>query len=722
MVEDMGKAFEDYIASLPIEMRDPLEKTTYRILERCNFQPDTRNDEEQAQLIVGEVQSGKTASFTGVAALARDSGVPIVIVLAGTKKNLVNQTKQRLIHDLQIGQSAGLPQWEIVDRPTLRKAPKYFEMLSQWTEEDRPSEFKSTLLLIVLKSRAGLDHASDFLNEISSKLDFDSHPVLLIDDEADQAGLNNAVKRGQSSSVYSAILRLKSVIPWHSYCMYTATPQANFLIDIIDELSPSRVTLLDAGEMYLGGEKLFGDDIKYVIPIPDNELSVATDPNSNDSPPESLKKAIAFFLVSLSVAQKRGSPKPLSMLIHPSGRQAHHHIYSKWVNEIIRSWEILLREKSDTTYSETVKKVFTPALRELESSANIFNNPFQGGIEEIVNYVTFLIPLVRVQVENGNSSDRSIQPEDWGKAPGWIVIGGNKLDRGFTVEQLAVTYMPRNASLNADTLQQRGRFFGYKKSYTDLLRGWFSSASEEMFTDYVVHEKLMRSHLRELDENDADVKLWRRKFVLPNNLKPTRDQVVAILTNEWRLGQGFVFSQRRLYDSSVSIGFLDSYSLIEDLHRNAQPVPDDQRQDKKNYYIACSAQQILTILQDWVAHPQDRKILTELVTTLKHFDENRELLAHVYFMDNLQVRERGSAFDNDPQLDQRDWRVGNLFAGKQHSGSMYPGDTSMKSTSGITVQIHRIHPREFPKGKDALAIALAGGSDLDFKVLEEILY
>ena len=504
--------------------------------------------------------------------------------------------------------------------------------------------------------------------------------------------------------------------------MYTATPQANFLIDIIDELSPTRVTLLDAGEQYLGGEKLFGEDIKYVIPIPDNELPVATEPNLNDSPPESLKKAIAFFLVALAVAQKRGSPKPLSMLIHPSGRQAHHQIYSKWTHEIVRSWQLLLREKSDSTFPETVKKVFMPALRELESSANFVNNPFQGGIEEIVNYVTFLIPHVRIQVENGTSSDRSIQPEDWVKAPGWIVIGGNKLDRGFTVEQLAVTYMPRNSSLNADTLQQRGRFFGYKKSYVDLLRGWFSTASEEMFTDYVVHEKLMRSHLRELDESDADVKLWRRKFVLPNNLRPTRAQVVAILTNEWRLGQGFVFSQRRLYDSSVSTGFLDSFSLIEDLFREAQPVPDDQRQDKKNHYISCSAQQILMILQDWVAHPEDRKILTELVTTLQHFDENRELLAHVYFMDNLQVRERGSAWDNNPLLNQRDQRVGNLFAGKQHFGAMYPGDTSMKSTSGITVQIHRVHPRELPPGQDALAIALAGGSDLNFKVLEEILY
>lgn len=718
----MGKFFDDYIASLPLEMQDPLKSTTMRVLERCNFDHENRNDEEQAQLIVGEVQSGKTASFTAVAALARERGVPIVIVIAGTKKNLVNQTKQRLIKDLQIEQSAGLPQWEIVDRPTRRRASKHLETLSQWEEEGRPSEFKSTLLLIVLKSRAGLDHASDFLDEISRKFDLKSHPVLIIDDEADQSGLNNSVNQGRQSSVYAAILRLKSTIPWHSYCMYTATPQANFLIDIIDELSPTRVTLLDAGEKYLGGEILFGQEIKYVVPIPDSELALATEPDPSDYPPESLKKAIAFYLVALAVAQKRGYPKPLSMLIHPSGRQAHHNIYSKWTHEIVKSWEILLREKSDKTYAETIAKVFVPALRELESSPSFVNNPFQGGIEEIVNYVTFLIPLVRIQVENGTSSQKSIQPEDWVKAPGWIIIGGNKLDRGFTVEQLAVTYMPRNASLNADTLQQRGRFFGYKRDYVDLLRGWFSTASEEMFTDYVVHEKLMRSHLRELDEGDSDVKLWRRKFILPNNLRPTRNQVVAILTNEWRLGQGFVFAQRRLYDSSISTSYLDSYSLIEPLHRVALPVPDDHRSDKKNYYATCPAQHILKILQDWVAHPQDRKILTDIVMTLRHFDQNRELLAHIYFMDNLKVRERGSAFDNDPLANLRDWRVGNLFAGKQYSGAMYPGDTAMKSTSGITIQIHRIHPRELPFGQDVLAVALAGGSDLDFKVLEEILY
>lgn len=711
--------FDAYLSDLPFEMRDSLTKSTIRIFNRCNFGQPSSINQESTQIVVGEVQSGKTASFTGLAALARDAGVPIVIVIAGTKKNLVTQTKDRLQTDLKIGNGAGLPQWEIVEKPNKRKAAHYKDLLHQWTEKGRPLEFKTTLLLIVLKSRAGVDHASSFLQEISEYIDINENPILIIDDEADQAGLNNRVNRGDQSAIYSSILRLKSHAPNHSYCMYTATPQANFLIDVVDELSPSRVTLLEAGSDYLGGEALFSNYSKYVVPIPDTELNVATDPAFGDAPPLSLKKAISYFLVALSVAQKRGGPKPLSMLIHPSGKQLHHQIYARWVTEIINSWKLVLEEPDDETYATSVKSIFGPALKEISTTLPPEQNPFGNDFDAIILYIKFLIPLVRIQIENGKSPDKSLQQSDWGKAPGWIVIGGNKLDRGFTVQNLAVTYMPRNASSNADTLQQRGRFFGYKKAYNELLRGWFSNDSEEMFTDYVLHETLMRSHLKELDDSDTDVKIWRRKFILPNSLNPTRAQVIAILTNEWRLGQGFVFTQRRLFDSSVATGYFDSYSLIEDLHKRSSPVLADTRTTKKNHYVECPAIEILDVLQEWVAHPDERKLLSDLSSTLKNFDKNRELVAHIFFMDNLELRERSVSYDNNASLPRNDWTIGNLFAGKQHVGAMYIGDTAMKSDTGITIQIHRIHPRGTRSGHEALAIALAGGKDLNFKVLEE---
>jgi hypothetical protein len=716
----MSEAFSEFLSTLSVEMQESLKSSTPRILERCHFQANELDSSENTQIIVGEVQSGKTSSFTALAALARDSSTPIVIIIAGTKKNLVKQTHDRLVSDLKIGTNAGMPSWEIVDKPTAKKSSAYFSLLNQWEDSKKPLEFKTTLVLMVLKSPAGLRNCAEFMENIAEHINLTQHPILIIDDEADQAGLNIAVKRGSQSTVYRNILMLRNSIPWHAYCMYTATPQANFLIDIIDELSPSRVTLLDAGSSYMGGDKLFAEDNNFIVPIPNSELALATDPNYGDFPPESLKKSIAFFLISLLVSQKRGQPKPLSMLIHPSGKQIHHNIYASWTKEIVKSWELQLKDETDSSFKEVIENVIEPAIKELVLTLPENQLPFDGNLIEIAKYLTFLIPLVEIRLVNGASDKHNITKEEWNHFPGWIVIGGNKLDRGFTIENLAVTYMPRNASANADTLQQRGRFFGYKSNYSEILRGWFSNESEEMFTDYVIHEKIMRSHLREIDENNTDVRKWRRQFVLPTNLNPTRDQVVSLITNQWRLGQGFIFTQRRLYDSSVAIGYQESFSKIEKFLNKSKYVESDTRTDLRNKYINIPVEEVLELLDEWIAHPDDRKQLTELVRIIKKFAEIRKIDAHLFFMDGLNLRERGpSEYDNTQTSTERDWKVGNLFAGKQHRGSMYLGDTAMKSSTGLTVQFHKIHPRRAKSNHQTLAIAIAGGSDLDFKVVEE---
>jgi len=723
----MSGTLERYLSRLPLEMRESLESTTPRIFERCHLTVASRGDGEATQLVVGEVQSGKTSSFTALAAMGRDSGVPIVIVIAGTKKNLVKQTHERLVQDLEIGSSAGLPRWEIVDRPTGKKASKYNQTIAEWADVNRPLDFKTSLLLIVLKSSAGISHAADFMAELGESVDLSNHPILIIDDEADQAGLNVSVKRGEQSSVYKSILKLRNSISWYAYAMYTATPQANFLIDIIDELSPSRVTLLEAGKAYVGGEKLFGGLGNYVTPIPASELLVATDPSNSDSPPESLQRALAFFVVSLAVAQKLGHPKPLSMLIHPSGKQIHHEFYSRWVTDILESWKIQMRDPSEPSHFEVVQNVIVPALKSLRSDEAFPDFPFSYDNVELANYFSFLIPHIEIRVVNGVSDRHTVNPEEWNRYPGWIVIGGNKLDRGFTINNLAVTYMPRGAATNADTLQQRGRFFGYKASYERFLRGWFSEASEEMFADYVIHEKLMRARLRELDENDTDVRMWRRTFVLPNGLRATRDQVVALITNQWQLGPGFIFSQRLLYDSSVAVGYQESLEKLNKYFSIAQPFIEDTRANFQTSFVQVPILEAVELLEEWIAHPADRKKLTELAGIVREIANNRLIDATLFFMDsfyaiNQPPRQRSVAFDNDPEAPMADWKIGNLFAGKQFSGSQYIGDTEVKSPNGLSLQFHRIHPKEVPDSHVALAVAVAGGQDIDFRVVEETLY
>ena len=137
----MSAAFAEFLSSLPVEMQESLEGSTPRILERCHFDSKEFDSQENTQIVVGEVQSGKTSSFTALAALARDNSTPIVIIIAGTKKNLVKQTHDRLVSDLRIGTNAGMPSWEIVDRPTSKKSSLYFSLLNQWDDLKKPLEF-----------------------------------------------------------------------------------------------------------------------------------------------------------------------------------------------------------------------------------------------------------------------------------------------------------------------------------------------------------------------------------------------------------------------------------------------------------------------------------------------------------------------------------------------------------------------------------------------------
>lgn len=135
--------------------------------------------------------------------------------------------------------------------------------------------------------------------------------------------------------------------------------------------------------------------------------------------------------------------------------------------------------------------------------------------------------LNHVVVNGTKDAEKKI---DWKATPYWILVGGAKLDRGYTVEGLCVTYMPRplGTSPAADTLQQRARFFGYKRAYLGLCRVFIQKNVSEAFAEYVEHEEFVREAL----ENSRGKPLtdWRRDFVLTSMLKATRANVVGLGT------------------------------------------------------------------------------------------------------------------------------------------------------------------------------------------------
>jgi hypothetical protein len=152
-------------------------------------------------LVVGYVQSGKTLSFTTVIGLARDNGFPLVIVVAGTKTSLLTQSHDRLIKDLDVEGGEGLPAW-IMEKNPREQGGRYEQLLKQtianWRDASRDADEKPTLLLTVLKQNQRLSS----LTALLQKLDMKDVPALIIDDEADQAGLNVKVRQGGESLIF----------------------------------------------------------------------------------------------------------------------------------------------------------------------------------------------------------------------------------------------------------------------------------------------------------------------------------------------------------------------------------------------------------------------------------------------------------------------------------------------------------------------------------------
>ena len=478
--------------------RDQVLSEGLKILGRCSNPNDKVSG--KCLLVLGEVQSGKTLSFSTVVALSRDNQIPVTVILAGTKKPLLRQTHAKLLEDFKIDESGEVPQWFVSVGNSEEVKNSAVKALETWDDPIIPTEFKQSLVLVAMKTPAGIRKVTKLLKDIQFDLG-KSFSTLIIDDEGDEASLNTMVREGGFSATYSRISDLRRSLPNHTFLSYTATPEAPLLLALEDHLSPESVIVLNPGETYVGGYKLFSDrSSKFSIEIPGSDIPVATNPGAQDSPPSSLGESMAYFFLALTVAHKKGNPeKPLSMLIHPATGINTHERYKVWVKAIIEKWKLHFSEyePSNSGYLMPIefRKAFTEldrtidrtSLKEILDSKNIET--------EMMNFVRYWITSGRVEIRvvNSDRAANNITPNDWKTKDGWIVIGGSKLSRGFVVKNLAVTFMPRGGGVgNVDTIQQRGRFFGHKMSYLELLRGWFSQDISDAYTSIVDTERALR--------------------------------------------------------------------------------------------------------------------------------------------------------------------------------------------------------------------------------------
>ena len=670
---------------VPPDSREGVSSAAVSILAK-GIAPTALADQETG-LVVGYVQSGKTMSFEAVAALARDNTFQIVIVVAGTSNPLLNQSTGRLRRDLRLDEPDRARSWIQFRNPSDDEATVQAirDVLDDWRDPGTPKEYKKTVLITVLKNYRRLQS----LTALVGALDMKNVPVLIIDDEADQASLNTeaAQGQGQESATYRRLMELRQALPSHTYLQYTATPQAPLLVSIIDSLSPNFVQVLEPGAAYVGGREFFAANLNYVRVIPPEDVPVRSNPLSD--PPETLLQALRVFMVgvtagllaSLNIGNR-------SMLVHPSHRTAQHQEFYNWVREIFEAWKsILASPDTDPDRLELIED-FREAYDDLAETAGSDLIAF----DELVPSLSLAFRNTRVQEVNTRVGG-STPSVDWRSAYGWILVGGQAMDRGFTIEGLTVTYMPRGIGVgNADTVQQRARFFGYKRSYLGYCRLYLEQGTLYAFQSYVEHEEDIRRQLETIQQENRPLNEWKRSFILDTALRPCRQSVLEFDYMRVQFSDIWVTPRVVLAAESVIQANRD---VVAAFTREMTFVDDDGHSDRTDTqrHEVCREVPLRSVIEQLlvpmrvtgtVDSQRNTGMLLQLSLALEKYPDE---LCTVYRMTPRLRRQRRIVENGE---------VSELFQGeapvspRERRGEVYPGDRAIRDDDTLTVQVHTL--------------------------------
>lgn len=679
----VGPEGSDFFETVvPADSLESVQESSLSILAQGI--PPVVTEGQETGLVVGYVQGGKTMSFEAVAALAHDNGFRIIIVVGGTSNPLLDQSTNRLRRDLRLNHPDRLRRWILFQNPSADRLTRQAirDALDDWRDPNTPEEFKKSVLITVLKHHGRLSS----LTHLMSDLDLAGAPVLVVDDEADQASLNTQVSQGLESTTYRRFMELRQALPSHTYLQYTATPQAPLLVSIIDSLSPNFVQVLEPGPAYVGGKDLFTDDRTYVRVIPPHD--VATRSNPLYEPPESLLQALQVFMLGVAAALKRsGNIGNRSMLVHPSHLTAQHQEYHNWARTAVGEWKRVLSLPLDDPDRAELIEDFRAAYDDLAGTVGLALPTFS----ELIDYLP--IAFRNTRVLEVNAREGRTPSVDWRGAFGWILVGGQAMDRGFTVEGLTVTYMPRGIGVgNADTVQQRARFFGYKRDYVDYCRVYLEEGTIVAYQAYVEHEEDIRTQLLQFQDSRRPLNEWKRAFVLDPKLRPCRKQVVAF--DYMRGGFSDAWFRPRIVLASDSVleanrrvaeAFTHGIEFVDDFG-HVRRTPAQQHHVSKDVPLRAAIERLLVPTR--ITGTADSQRYTGLLLQLaKALEDSPEEICTVYVMSPATGRSRG--IDENGEIT-------NLFQGEapvdppELRGTVYPGDSAIRAENHVTVQIHRL--------------------------------
>lgn len=471
-------------------------------------------------MVVGHVQSGKTANYAGVICKAADAGYQVIIVLAGLLNSLRNQTQERLDSDF-MGYCTRLKDYVGASRFDRSRRPIHFTTSDEDFKKRSANTFGMELdalnepvLFVIKKNKSTLENLYKWLLE-NNRYNLRSKSMLLIDDEADHASINTNRDDKSPTTINLAIRNLLSVFDKSSFVGYTATPFANIFIDpdsedemkngeLYKDLFPRDFILsLDPPDNYVGPQNIFMSEggLDCIREINDNDEIFPIGHRIDFTPdvlPVSLIRAIGCFFIAKAIRLIRGQQrKHYSMMVNASRFTRVQEVLKGLVIEHVMALRSSVLNYASLPPAEAIGNADIRSLHVIWqdefSRAGCSWEDVQKTLKESID------PARVISVNNASQDILDYSETDYPDGRTVIAVGGLGLSRGLTLEGLLVSYFLRN-SVMYDTLMQMGRWFGYRDGYADLCRIFMTGQAESWYSHIAEATEELREDLRAMEK------------------------------------------------------------------------------------------------------------------------------------------------------------------------------------------------------------------------------
>jgi hypothetical protein len=532
---------------LPPNVVRRLHQSTDDVLEQLE-DPRRHGPWRRTGLVIGQVQSGKTGHYIGLAAKAIDAGYRLVVIMAGIHNDLRSQTQLRVDEGLLGFHTDDKKRFSWDGDPArigagrMRSERKY--PIGTATDSSEKGDFSAKtanmmrnlpglgdfpLVLVIKKHQQKLDALREWVTDAKGTDNGEGLrivrdlPLFVIDDEADNASINTAVTDADPTRINSAIRQLMNSFDKAAYVGYTATPFANIYIDpksdddrIGADLFPeSFIRSIPPPSNYFGPERVFGlqadDDDDDVAPLPlsrkvnDVERWLPSDHKQHHLPddnlPGSLQEAVRAFALACAARRVRGQRQVHnSMLVHVTrfvrvqlAVQEHLKDYVDYLCDALRD-----RYGQRQRLLSEFQQLWT---RDFEPTTHHFREDVAQRVSwrDVCSELLPALDKIQVRAVNGAARDALDYYEHRSGGFSVIAVGGQKLSRGLTLEGLTVSYYLRY-SKTYDTLLQMGRWFGYRPGYEDLCRLYTSSELLDQYVEVTAATNELRREVEEMAE------------------------------------------------------------------------------------------------------------------------------------------------------------------------------------------------------------------------------